>query len=435
MPQDRRRFLQKLSSLTGAAFLTPTLLPAQSDLLAAQLRPFDELSPEEAARDESYWAQIQQAYTSSPNLINLNNAGVSPQTADVQAKVQLYNQFSNEAPGYYMWRTLGRIRPVIKRKLARLGDCRPDELAIMRNATEALETIIMGMDLQPGDEILTTEQDYPSMLNTLEMRVRRNGIKLKKIKLPVPIENKNEILRHFAEAITPNTKALLFCHIINMTGQVLPVKALCQLARERGIYSIVDGAHSFAHLDFSISDLGCDFFATSLHKWLSAPFGTGMLWIKADLISDIWPLHGYPEAEHDKISKFEHLGTRPFPNELAISEAIDFHDLIGTPRKEARLRYLREYWISKLKEVEGFRLLSPSKKEFSCGIGTFQLENWDPVKLSSTLVNYHQIYVTAFPHEAVQGVRISPHIYTSLKDLDLLVEAVKKIAAESKKDE
>lgn len=435
MPQDRRRFLQKLSSFTGAALLSPTLLAAQTSALVKHLQPYDHLSPEEVARDEDYWRHIQQAYTSSPNLINLNNAGVSPQTADVQAKIQLYNQLSNEGPGFYMWRTLGRLKPVIKRKLARLGDCSPDEIAIMRNATEALETIIMGLDLKAGDEILTTEQDYPSMLNTLEMRVRRSGIKLTKIKLPVPIEDNEEILKHFAAAITPNTKAILFCHIINMTGQVLPAQALCQLARERGIYSIVDGAQSFAHLDFSIGDLGCDFFATSLHKWLSAPFGTGMLYVKPDRISELWPLQGYPVEEHDKISKFEHLGTRSFPNEMAISEAIDFHDMIGIARKEARLRYLKEYWITQLIDVPGFRLISPRKKEFSCGIATFQLGNWEPGQLSRELVGNHQIYVTAFAHEAVQGVRISPHVYTSLKDLDLFIEAIKKIAVQNTKDE
>ncbi|MEL6592948.1 MAG: aminotransferase class V-fold PLP-dependent enzyme [Bacteroidota bacterium] len=431
MPQDRRRFLRKLSAVSGAALLTPSLLPAKAQLLAKELIAYDHLSPEEAARDESYWAKIRLAYAASPNLINLNNGGVSPHPRAVQEKLGLYNELSNEVPGFYMWRTLGRLRPQIKRKLADLGGCQADEIAIMRNATEALETVILGLDLKEGDEILTTDQDYPSILNTLELRVRRSGLKLKKISLPTPIEDNDEIVKRFAEAIGPRTKAMLFCHIINMTGQVLPARELCALARERGIYSIVDGAHSFAHLEFKISDLGADFYATSLHKWLSAPFGTGMLQVRKERIAELWPLYGYPEEEHNQISKFEHQGTRSFPSEMAISEAIDFHNMIGTARKRARLRYLREYWESRCRKLPTFKVLSPTRKPYACGISAFQLGDWQPAELSRVLVSSYQIYVTAFDHPAVKAVRITPHVYTSLGELDFLVNAIHELATQT----
>jgi selenocysteine lyase/cysteine desulfurase len=430
MPQARRQFLQKLGTAAGLSLLSPALDPLLAQSIKKSLQQFQHQSPEEAAKDEAFWHQVRQAYTSSPNLINLNNGGVSPQSRVVQEKVDLYNRFANEAPGFYMWRTMGRIRPMIKKKLALLGGCEADTIAIHRNATESLDTIINGLELKAGDEVLTTTQDYPSMLNTLEMRVRRHGIKLTKIQLPIPAEDDAEIVARFEAAIGRKTKAILFCHMINMTGQLLPAQALCQLAREKGIYSIVDGAHSFCHVDFKISDLGCDFFATSLHKWLCAPFGTGMLHMRKELIPAVWPMYGYPEAEHDKISKFEHIGTHSFPSELAISEAIDFHNTIGTPRKEARLRYLKNYWTQKLQDLPGLRLLTSSQDRFSCGIATFQLEGWDAVPLGGRLLGKYQLYTTAFNHDEVKGIRISPNVYTSLQELDMLVKAVKELAAE-----
>ncbi len=432
MKHARRQFLQALGAFTGLSLTQPLLDPLRARTLRKSLTTFVHPDHELAAQDEDFWAQVRSAYTSSSNLINLNNGGVSPQTRQVQEKLDLYTRLSNEAPGFYMWRTLGRLRPMVKQKLGELAGCDPDTIAIQRNATESLETVINGLDLAPGDEIITTSQDYPSILNTLKMRERRHGIVLTQLKLPVPIENEQAIVELFAQAIGPRTKAIVFCHVINMTGQVLPARALCQMAREKGVLSIVDGAHSLCQLDFRVDELDCDVFASSLHKWLCAPFGTGMLHIRKSLIPQIWPMYGYPEGEEAQMSKFEHLGTRPFPNEMAISDAIDFHNLISTPRKEARLRYLKNYWVDQLADLNGFRLRSPRKKAWSCGIATLQLEGWEPVALSGALLSRFQVYTTAFTHEEVSGVRISPNVYTSLQDLDMLVAALRTLAAENK---
>jgi selenocysteine lyase/cysteine desulfurase len=428
METGRRKFLQKTGGLLGGAILSPWAKPLSSHTLRDSLNRYADWSAETLAGDEDFWQIIRQAYTSSSTMINLNNGGVSPQPKVVQDKVHLYTQYANEAPGYYMWRVMGRERKQVRRQLAELGGCSPEEVAIMRNATDALETAICGLDLKAGDEILTTDQDYPSVLNGLAMQARRFGITVRKISLPVPIEDEAEILRLFEAGMTRKTKAVVFCHVINLTGQVLPAQKICALARERNILSIVDGAHSFCQLDFRLEEMGCDYFGTSLHKWLCAPFGTGMLYVKQDRISQTWPQYGYPEEEVDQISKFEHVGTRSFPTELGIADAIQFHQMIGTARKGARLRYLKNYWVEQVLDLPNFQLHSSLKPEFSCGIATFLLEGWTSVELGSTLLREYDLYNTAVTRDDFQGVRISPNVYTSLAELDHLVRAIQKLA-------
>ncbi|MEM7372205.1 MAG: aminotransferase class V-fold PLP-dependent enzyme [Bacteroidota bacterium] len=432
MSQKRRDFIRSLGGFAGATFAGTWLNPLKAQSSLDRLEDFKHASPELAASDEDFWFEIRQAYTSSNSLINLNSGGVSPHPKLVQEKVYTYSQFANEAPAYYMWRTMGRLRTHVRRQLAELGGCDVGEVAIMRNATEALETVINGLNLKKGDEILTTDQDYPSMLNTLDMLERRRGVKIAKISLPTPAEDASEIVQLFKQAINKKTKAILFCHMINLSGQILPAQQICSMARDHGVQTIVDGAHSFCQLAFKISDLGCDYFGTSLHKWLCAPFGTGMLYVKKDRIADLWPMYGYPEGEKDKITKFEHLGTRPFPIELAISDAIAFHNGIGTARKSARLRYLKEYWVNQVKDVAGFSLNTSMKPESSCGIANFSLANWGAGDLSRELLLTYGIYVTATNHKDVSGIRISPNVFTSLKDLDHLASSIKLLAQESR---
>ena len=432
MSIQRRQFVKSLSAFAGSTFLTPLLNPLISAPIGKELVSITHSSPEDAATDEDFWYHVRQAYTSSNNLINLNSGGVSPHPKMVQEKVELYTRFANEAPGYYMWRTMGRVRENTRRRLAKLAGCSMTEIAIMRNATEALETAIMGIDLKKGDEVLTTDQDYPSMLNTLEMRSRREGIKINKIALPVPSEDPSEIVGLFENAITSKTKVILVCHMINLTGQILPVRQIARIAHKKGIKVIIDGAHTFCHLDFQIPDLEGDYFGTSLHKWMTAPFGTGMFYVKEENIEGLWPLHGYPEGEDDKISKFEHLGTRSFPIELAIADAIDFHNSIGTPRKAARLRYLKEYWTDQVKDIPGVYFNTSLKKEHSGGIANFGLEGWEPGELGNTLTGQYQLYNTAINHKDIKGVRISPNVFTSLEELDYLAETIAKLAKEKR---
>lgn len=428
MPIHRRHFLKAAAAFTGSTFLSPVLHPLNARHVQADLADVHHTDPLEGAMDEEFWARVRLAYTSSANMINLNSGGVSPSTREVQRKVDLYNQFANEAPGYYMWRVMGKMRSSVRRKLSALAGISPEETALVRSATEALDTAILGIDLKKGDEILTTNQDYPSMINTLHLRQNREGIRIRKLSLPVPSENPQEIVSLFENAITSRTKVILVCHMINLTGQILPVKEICKMAHEHDIQVIIDGAHTFCHIDHKIPDLGGDYYGTSLHKWLCAPFGTGMLYVKKEHIPNLWPMYGYPEGDQEQITKFEHLGTRSFPLELAVSDAIDFHTLIGTPRKEARLRYLKDRWTNQVLDVPGLILNTSLKPEFSCGIANFMLEGWEPEELGIALLRDYNIYTTTTTHEDVTGIRISPNVFTSLEEMDFLAETIRKLA-------
>ncbi len=415
--------MQQISTLSlGLASIPALSAPSFPSL------PLD-ASPQQAAKDEDFWFQIRQAFDYSPNLINLNNGGVSPSPRVVQEAQRHYQHMANEAPGYYMWRQLRPLREAVRRELARLAGVESSELALFPNATQALETVILGLDLQPGEHVLTTDQDYPSMLHTLDLRNRRNGIVVDQIKIPVPAEDPEVVVQRFEEALTPQTKLILVCHMVNLSGQILPIREISEMAKRHGALVLVDGAHSFGQLDFNVPDLGCDFFATSLHKWLNGPFGTGMLYIKEELIPSIWPINGYPPEEQNQISKFEHQGTLAIPAEVALGTAIDFHDGIGIARKEARLRYLKDYWTQQVVDLPGIHLATSMKEEFSCAMATVSVADHSPLELLSRLQREFQIYSTPIQHEDIQGVRISPSIYTSLGDLDHLVRALTKIAA------
>jgi len=322
----------------------------------------------ELATDEDYWFEVQQAFTVDRSLINLNNGGVSPSPATVQDAMKRYLDYSNTAPVYTMWDILEPEREGVRRRLARNFKCDPEEIALTRNASEGLQICQMGFDLKPGDELLTTNQDYPRMINTWKLRERREGIVLKQFSIPTPAEDDNEIVRLFEGNITKKTRLILMCHMINLTGQILPVKKVIQMARSKNIPVIVDGAHSFAHFDFNQKDLDCDYYATSLHKWLFAPHGTGMLFVRKDKIRDLWPLTAAPIEMDKDIRKFEEIGTHPAANYLAISEALTFHLGIGPKRKEARMIYLRNRWAERLLQYDRVRLHTSLKSGFSCGL-------------------------------------------------------------------
>jgi selenocysteine lyase/cysteine desulfurase len=347
--EPRRRFIQKMGLLAGA-FSANNLfneLHAASWNSAAQ--KINGLSPEAAAADEDYWSVVQQGYSVDSNLIILNNGGVSPSPRVVQEAVERYNKLSNQGPSYYMWRILDQGREPLRQKLAVLAGCSPEEIAINRNASEALNTVIYGLDLKQGDEVIGTKQDYPNMIQAYKQRALREGIVYTQLSFSFPIENDAEIVDAFEKAITPKTKLIHVTHIINWIGQIMPVKKICAMAKKHGIEVIVDGAHSFGLLDFKIPELGCDYFGTSLHKFLSAPIGSGMLWIKKEKIEKIWPLLCNSEPRSADIRKFETLGTRSFPIEQGIGEAVNFQNAIGSKRKEERIRYLKNYWAGKVK--------------------------------------------------------------------------------------
>ncbi|MEC7799503.1 MAG: aminotransferase class V-fold PLP-dependent enzyme, partial [Candidatus Neomarinimicrobiota bacterium] len=327
MGLDRRQFLGAIAKPAAAA----SMVISNPTLMANAFSKIRKTSGDSksVAKDESYWREIQQGYTADRGIINLNNGGVSPSPSVVQEALKRHLDFSNTSPAYTMWRILEPQKETVRRRLARFFGSDAEEIAITRNASEGLQICQNGFDLEPGDEVLTTTQDYGRMISTFKQRECRDGIVMKQFKIPVPAENDNEIVRLFEKNITPKTKMILMCHMINITGQILPVKKVVRMARKYDIPVIVDGAHTFAHFDFTLKDLDCDYYATSLHKWLSAPFGTGMLYVRKNKIADLWPMQAPGECGKGDIRKFEEIGTHPCPNKIAIGDALTFHQGIG----------------------------------------------------------------------------------------------------------
>ena len=429
---ERRKFIQKIAGLT-AAFSVPSLMQqAWAADWEKVYQKAEGLTPQELAADEDYWSVIQQAYTVNPNMVNLNNGGVSPSPRVVQEAVERFNKLSNEAPSYYMWRILDQGREPVRYKLATLAGCSPDEIAINRNATEALNTVIFGYPFKAGDEVIGTKQDYPNMIQAYRQRALRDGIVYTQLSFDFPIEDDNTIVAAFEKAITPRTKLIHITHIINWVGQIMPVKKIAAMAHARGIEVLVDGAHSFGLLDFKIPDLECDYFGTSLHKFLSAPIGSGMLWIRKDKIEKIWPLLCNDKPLSNDIRKFETLGTRSFPIEQGIGEAVNFHMAIGAKRKEERVRYLKNYWATKAAQIPGVKIHTSLKDKYACGICGVTIDGMTPAALDGALYTNYKIHTVGIVWENISCVRITPHVYTRLEDLDKLVAALTEIAAKQK---
>jgi selenocysteine lyase/cysteine desulfurase len=416
---DRRQFL---GALAAPAF-TSAVLDRRA---AAQV--MDALSEMGPAEDgEDFWATVQRAFSVDRSLVNLNNGGVSPSPAAVQEAMKRHLDYSNQAPAHTMWHVLEPQREAVRERLAKEWGVDAEEIAITRNASEGLQTCQFGFDLEPGDEVLATTQDYPRMLTTFAQRERREKIVLKQFQIPVPCEDPREIVRRYEREITPRTRLILVCHVINLTGQILPVKEIAELGRQRGIPVIVDGAHALAHFDFKIPELGCDYYATSLHKWLCAPHGTGLLFVAADKIEGLWPLMAASEAQTADIRKFEEIGTHPAANALAIAEALTFHQTIGAKRKEKRLVELRERWMERLARHERIRMHTSRKPGFACGVANVELEGVDSAALAGHLWNEHRILVVAIKHAEFEGLRVTPSVYTTFEELDRFGDAMERV--------
>lgn len=424
MPANRRNFLQRTGALAAAAFVHAFTQPAWSKDLQKAIRDADGISGDCLATDEDFWYYIQQSFTIASGIINLNNGGVSPAPRTVQDAMKRYYDLSNEAPSYYMWRILDQGREPLRANLARLAGCDPSEIAINRNASEGLETVIFGLNLRAGDEVVACRQDYPNMTNAYRQRELRDGIRMKWIDLRMPSEDENYLVGQYVNAFTPKTKVVHITHIINLNGQILPVKRIAAEARRRGIEVIVDGAHSFAHIDFRIPDLDCDYFATSLHKWLYAPIGSGMLYVKKEKIRNLYPLFATDDPMKDDIRKFESLGTRPFFIEQAIGEAISYHEMIGIERKQKRLHYLKNYWMEKVKAIPDVVLNTSMQPEWGCAIGNVSITGSKPAELDKFLFDKYRVHAVAIDMEGVKGVRITPNVYTTTRNLDVLVEGI-----------
>jgi isopenicillin-N epimerase len=438
---DRRLFVTALAGATAgpglAALLPPTFAPGAVRRLldaadVARSRGVRLLDPDAPAwvadpatdvafaADEDFWEPVQRAFDLDRTWINLNNGGCSPAPSHVMEQMFRDLRFSNELPVIQMWQTLEPRIEIVRRELASEFGCDIEEMAITRNASESMENLIFGIDLTAGDEVIVTNQNYPRMRNAWRQRARRDGIVIREIAFTVPFTSPVQLLERVAGAITPRTRVLEFPHITNLTGQILPVQELVALGRRHGVESFVDGAHAFAQFPFRRDALDCDYYGTSLHKWLLAPIGTGFLYVRKDKQKAIWPLMAASPEQDGNIRKFEEIGTHPAANHNAIAVSLAFHRALGAGRKAARLVYLRDRWARRLlAEGKGrVKILTPLDSPWGGGIGFVSIDGMDPVKLGGWLVGQHRVAQTPITHPEFSGIRITPNVYTSLDEID-----------------
>lgn len=428
-PANSRRNFFYTAGTIGAGVMG---LPVWSDSLLDQLQSVNlragHYSPEEFARTEEFWYLIHKAYRQSPHFINLENGYFSPQPVEVLQAQTDNIAMINEIPSFYMRRRQFEEKAAVKKQLATLAGCTPEEIVITRNTTESLDTIIAGIDFAPGDEAIMCDQDYGSMLEAFEQQGRRRGLVNKFVELPLHPESDEAIVSCYEKAITDKTKIILVTHLINISGQVLPIRKIADMAHRYGVEVLCDGAHAFAQLDFKIPDLNCDYYGASLHKWLCTPLGAGILYVRKEKIAKVWPLFGDTTYPADDIRKFEHIGTHPVSTNLTIANAIRFHQTIGAARKEARLKYLKSYWTEKVKDTPGIILNTPFDPARHGAIANVGVTGMTPNELADQLYHEFNIFTVAINNPSVKGVRITPHLYTRLEDLDTLVLALNTLS-------
>ena len=421
---SRRTFV---ASMLGASVTLPTM---RADAFTHLLRAGERAGgrpPASAADDEAYWGEIQRAFDIDRTMVNLNNGGCSPAPTHVLEQMIRDLRFSNELPVDHMWRVLEPRIESVRRDLAAEFGCDPEEMAITRNASEANETMIFGTDLARGDEVIFTTQNYPRMQNAWRQRERREGIVLKRVKIETPVASTASYVEHIASAITPRTKVIEIMHISFQTGYIAPVREIVELARPRGIKVFVDGAHAFAHFPFKRDDLGCDYYGTSLHKWMQAPIGTGFLYVRRDKVKSLWPLMAGGVEQEDNIRKYEEIGTHPAANHNAIAVAIAFHRSIGAERKIARLRLLRDRWAKQvLASSDRAHMITEIGPTKSGAIGVLAIDGMDMGKLGGWLLDRHHIVTTPMVTDEFQGIRITPNVYTTLDEVDLFADRVSR---------
>lgn len=415
---NKRDFLRTLGGASLGVFFAP-----------GQLARYARLPVDALARDEDFWVGIRTRYRLTPDYINLENGYYSMQAQEVLERFIGHVRDVNLEASHYMRTRQYPNKEAVRARLAALAGCAPEELIITRNTTESLDTVIGGFDWKEGDEAVMAAQDYGAMLDMFKLQARRYGMVNRVVSLPIDPSSDDEIVQLYANAITPRTRLLMVCHMVNITGQILPVRKIADMAHARGVQVMVDGAHALAQLDFRIPDLDVDYYGASLHKWLGTPLGAGILYVRRDRVSSLWPLFGDSSFKDDDIRKLNHTGTHPVHTDLAIGDAIDFHEAIGTPRKEARLRYLQNYWVSKVRGTPNVILNTPSDPLRSCAIANVGVDGMKPGDLARTLMERHRIWTVAIDGAGVHGVRVTPHVYTTAAELDVFVTALREIAA------
>ena len=399
------------------------------DALAALFETRKNTSAAALAADDQFWNQIRSQYMLKPDYINLENGFYNFIPQPTLEKYIQHIRDINYQGSYYM-RTVQRDnKKRMAAKLAAVAGCSAEELIITRNTTESLDLVIAGQDWKAGDEALMAIQDYGAMLDMFEQVSKRYGVVLNKVSIPnLPVSDE-EIVSLYEKAITAKTKLLMIPHMVNITGQILPVRKICDMAHSKGVEVMVDGAHAFAHIQYKISELDCDYYGTSLHKWMSVPLGAGFLFVKKEKIAKTWPLIGDGTTDLSDIRRLNHIGTHACATDLTIEDAIDFYNMIGAERKEKRLRYIQQYWTSRVKNVPKIIINTPTDDKRSCGIANVGIAGMTPADLAKQLMEEHKIFTVAIDTANVHGCRITPNVYTTVEELDAFVAALKKLAA------
>jgi selenocysteine lyase/cysteine desulfurase len=397
------------------------------DGLAEMFKSVSALSSTDLAQNEDFWAKIRKGYRLKPDFINLENGYYNFMPEQVLEKFIEHVREVNYQGSYYMRTVQVANKKAMAARLAAVAGCSPNELIITRNTTESLDMIISGLDWNPGDETVMAEQDYGTMREMFSQVSKRYGVINKVVSVPNHPESDDEIVNIYESVITDKTKLLMVCHMINITGQILPVRKICDMAHKRGVEVMVDGAHAFGHFAFNIPDLHCDYYGSSLHKWMNVPLGSGILYVKQDKIEKVWPLFASGEKEKGDISRLNHMGTHPAPTILAIADALDFYHMIGMERKEARLRYIQNYWTAKVRDLSHVILNTPADPARSCGIANVGIKGMKPSDLAEKLFRNYNIYTAAIDGSGVHGCRITPNIYTNTAELDVLVKALTEL--------
>lgn len=415
---DKRSFLGTAARASVGAMIAP-------DLLARLSR----LSPGELARDDDFWTTLRGKYRLTPDYINLENGYYSMQAQPVlEAFIGHVRRLNYEA-SRYMRTVRVKEKNMVRDRLADLAGCSPQEIIITRNTTESLDTVISGYDWKPGDEAVMAAQDYGAMLDQFRLMAHRHGMVNTVVSLPMDPKSDDDLVQLYANAITPRTRLLMVCHMVNITGQLLPVRRIADMAHSRGVDVLVDGALAFAQLDFRIPDLGGDYYGASLHKWLGAPMGAGILYVRREKIRQLWPIYGDESQSLDSIGKLNHTGTHPCHTDMGINDAIDFHQSIGAARKEARLRWLQQYWTSKVRGRPRIVLNTPTDPARSCAIANVGIEGMEPAALAKALFDRYRIWTVAINNAGVHGVRVTPQLFTTTGELDALVSALSELSS------
>jgi selenocysteine lyase/cysteine desulfurase len=416
---DKRQFIKTLSLATLAS---PLYSGAFNSL-------FENVPPNELAKNDDFWSKIRSDYTLKPDYINLESGYYNILPRPTMDRLMEHIQMVNYEGSYYMRTVQWENKRRMREKLANVVGCAPKNIIITRNTTESLNMVIKGLNWKEGDEAVFAEQDYGAMKLMFEQVSKRYGMVNKIISVPNHPKSDEEIIEIYSNTITPKTKLLMICHMINITGQILPVKKICQMAHEKGVQVMVDGAHCVGHFEFKIEDLDCDYYGSSLHKWLAVPLGTGLLYVKDEHIDNLWPIFAEEHLEPGDILRLNHTGTHPVYHDLSIENAIDYYNMIGGARKESRLRYLQNYWTTQVRNHPNIVVNTPKESFRACGIANVGIKDMEPSVLAKRLLDEYKIFTVAIDSANVQGCRITPNVFTLTSELDVFVNALKEMAS------